>query len=291
MNASAEEIERAAASMERLSEIFETAPAIRDSDKTDAGIISLDGRIEFDSVAFKYADNLPAVLQDLSFVVPAGSSLAIVGRTGSGKTTLTELLPRLLEATSGVIALDGHPIDTIPVEVLRASIGYVPQDVFLFSDSISNNIAFGRMNASAEEIERAAEEADLLDSINDFQEGFDTFVGERGITLSGGQKQRTSIARALIRRPNILILDDALSAVDMGTEQTILKNLRSQFGERTIVIVSHRISAVQDADQIIVLDEGHIAEFGSHATLVRAGGLYADLHHKQQLEEELDLIE
>ena len=172
--------------------------------------------------------------------------------------------------------------------LFRSAIGYVPQDVFLFSDTVAGNISFGRMKADRSEVETAAAEADLLENVSDFKEGFETFVGERGITLSGGQKQRTSIARALIRRPSILILDDALSAVDVNTERTILGHLREHFGQRTILIVSHRISAVKDADQIIVLDEGRVIEQGTHDALVEQGGFYASLHHKQQLEQEVE---
>lgn len=284
-------IQRAAASMERLSSIMETEPLIRDTDTTNSAIDSIHGHISFENVTFRYTKESDPVLTDINFDVPAGSSLAIVGRTGAGKTTLVELLPRLLDTTSGTVRIDGEEIRSIPIDVLRASIGYVPQEVFLFSDSVANNIAFGRMNANREQIERAAKDADLLENVGEFQDGFETFVGERGVTLSGGQKQRTSIARALVREPDILILDDALSAVDVGTERTILGNLRAQFGKRTIVIVSHRISAVQDADQIIVLEAGRIVEHGSHASLVKSGGLYASLYRKQQLEEELESIE
>lgn len=284
-------IQRAAASMERLTKILQAEPQIRDDDRTDHTIDSVKGRITFENVSFCFSPDDEPVLSDLSFDVPAGSSLAIVGRTGAGKTTLVELLPRLLDSSSGIIRIDGHDIRTIPISVLRDSIGYVPQEVFLFSDSVSNNIAFGRMHAGQKEIERAAADADLLENVRDFQDGFNTFVGERGITLSGGQKQRTSIARALIREPDILILDDALSAVDVSTERTILENLRAQFGQRTIVIVSHRISAVQDADQIIVLDHGKIVEHGAHFTLVKSGRLYASLYRKQQLEDELASID
>jgi ATP-binding cassette subfamily B protein len=229
-------------------------------------------------------------LDHVSFKIEAGKTLAIVGRTGSGKTTLSELILRLYDANSGSVMIDGHDIRTIPLDTLRQSASYVSQDVFLFSDSLANNIAFGKPEAEDEIIRKAAHEADLLENIEGFDEGFETMVGERGIALSGGQKQRTSIARALIREPNILILDDALSAVDTETEATILGSLRQHYGKRTVVIVSHRISAVQDADLILVMDEGRITQSGTHDELLDLGGLYADLYTKQLLEEEIAAI-
>lgn len=280
-------VQRGAASMARLNRIFDTEPAITDGPQTDPSITTLQGALAFRKVGFRYTPDGEPVLHDLDFGVSAGSTLAIVGRTGSGKTTLVELIPRLLDATEGTVLIDGQDVRTIPLDVLRSHIGYVPQDVFLFSDSIANNIAFGEMDATAEAIEAAAREAELLGNIQDFPEGFETKVGERGITLSGGQKQRTSIARALIRRPAILILDDALSAVDTNTERLILGHLRQHYGQRTVVIVSHRISAVQDADLILVLDGGTIAERGTHADLLAHDGRYASLYRKQQLEAEL----
>ncbi len=280
-------VQRAAASMIRLNEVLDAEPSIPFNAATDT-TPALEGRITFRNASFRHADREEKALDDVSFDVPAGTTLAIVGRTGSGKTTLVEMIPRLLDVQDGVVEIDGRDIREWPLETVRASIGYVPQDVFLFSDTVSGNIAFGQMEAGAEDVEEAAREADLLENIGSFRDGFETMVGERGITLSGGQKQRTSIARALIRRPRILILDDALSAVDVNTERTILSHLRSHFGKRTVVIVSHRVSAVQDADQIIVLDEGRIVERGTHAELVELGGFYAALHHKQQLEQEVE---
>ena len=280
-------IQRASASMSRLAVIFDTEPAIQDTADTNPHIKDIQGGIAFEGVGFRYTDGGPWVLKDVNFAVEPGQTLAIVGRTGSGKTPLIDMIGRLLDPTEGRVLMDGTDIRQIAVQTLRTSIGYVPQDVFLFSDTVANNIAFGKLDADREAIEQAAREAELLDNITDFPEGFETFVGERGITLSGGQKQRSSIARALIRRPRILILDDALSAVDTNTESKILPHLHAQFGERTIVIVSHRISAVQAADLILVLDEGRIIEKGNHEQLLEHEGLYADLYQKQLLEAEI----
>ncbi len=280
-------VQRAAASMARLNEIFDTAPALFDGERTDPAITRIAGRISFRHVSFRFSQDGPDVLRDVSFDVPAGATLALVGRTGAGKSTLVEMIPRLLDPTQGVVEIDGRDVREIPLGTLRRSIGYVPQEVFLFSDTVANNIAFGKMEATPEEIEDAARQAELLDNVLEFPKGFDTFVGERGITLSGGQKQRASIARALIRDPRILILDDALSAVDVNTERNILGHLRQHYGRRTIVIVSHRISAVQEADLILVLDDGGIVERGTHAELLRLDGFYAALYRKQQLEAEI----
>jgi ATP-binding cassette, subfamily B, multidrug efflux pump len=283
-------VQRASASMIRLNELLDTEPAIADDVRTDESVEDVSGSISFRGVSYRYEGSEAAAVADVSIEVPAGSTLAIVGRTGSGKSTLVEMIPRVIDPTEGEVLIDGIDVRSIPVGVLRSSIGYVPQEVFLFSDTISNNIAFGELEAHDDQVEQASREADLLENVVEFPSGFETFVGERGITLSGGQKQRTSIARAIIRRPPILILDDALSAVDTNTERRILDALREHYGRRTIVIVSHRISAVQDADQIVVLDEGRIVERGDHASLLDANGLYAEFHRKQLLEAEIDSL-
>lgn len=281
-------VQQAAASANRFWEIIDAAPDVRDSDRTDFSIRRITGELAFDNVRFRYTPAGPDVLRDVSFRVPAGTTLGVVGRTGAGKTTLIELIPRLIEPTTGTVRIDGCDVQEIPLEVLRSHIGYVPQDVFLFSDTIANNIAFGEPDIDEQPIRQAALEADLLENVDGFPQGFQTRIGERGITLSGGQKQRTAIARALVRDPAILILDDALSAVDTRTEDTILGHLAHHYGRRTIVIVSHRISAVQDADQIIVLDDGAIAERGNHLELLQRAGLYSALYRKQLLEAELE---
>ena len=279
-------VQQASASMSRINEILDTEPTVADPASGPLAA-TVEGRLSFDDVTYRYSEDGPAVLNSVSFEVPAGTSVGIVGRTGSGKSTLVELVPRLMDPTSGTVRVDGRDVREMPLETLRGAIGYVPQEVFLFSDTVGNNIAFGVPEAEDDAIRSAAREADLLANVEGFPLGFETRVGERGITLSGGQKQRTAIARALIRRPPILLFDDALSAVDTRTEATILGNLRSHFGQRTVVVVSHRISAVQDADQILVLDAGRIAEQGTHDELIAAGGAYATLYRKQQLEAEL----
>ncbi|MDT0631738.1 ABC transporter ATP-binding protein [Rubrivirga sp. S365] len=301
-------IQQASASMSRIAQILDTPPTVTDALAAGDGAAgraggvevsagrgaggdgaggAVEGRLAFDHVTYRYTPDGPPVLDDVSFDVPAGSSVGVVGRTGAGKSTLVELVPRLMDPTEGRVLIDGVDAREIPLQTLRGAIGYVPQEVFLFSDTVGNNVAFGVPDAGEEQVREAAEEADLLANVEDFPRGFDTRVGERGITLSGGQKQRAAIARALIRRPPILIFDDALSAVDTRTEATILENLRAQFGQRTVVVVSHRVSAVQDADQIVVLDDGRVAERGTHAELVAQGGAYAEMVRKQQLEDEL----
>jgi ATP-binding cassette subfamily B protein len=280
-------IQRASASVLRLQNIMDREPDIDDGPQTNPAIQSLDGHITFRDVWYQYEDEDEPALRGVSFDLPADQTLAIVGRTGSGKSTLVRMIPRLLQPDTGTVAIDGHEIETIPLRTLREHMGYVPQDVFLFSDTVANNIAFGDLDAERDEIRAAAAEADLVENVEDFPDGFDTYVGERGITLSGGQKQRTSIARALIRDPRVLVFDDALSAVDTATERNILRSLRERQGNHTLVIVSHRLSAVQEADLILVMEQGEIVQRGNHETLVDEEGLYADLYEKQLLEEEI----
>ncbi|MGE3578615.1 MAG: ABC transporter ATP-binding protein [Vicinamibacterales bacterium] len=279
-------IQRGLASWGRMLEIFDQAPAIADAaDPVQVGTIR--GDVEFRHLTFRYGDRL--VLDDVSAVLPAGSVTAIVGATGSGKSTLLSLLPRLHDAPPGTVFVDGVDVRRIPLSTLRGAIGFVPQEPFLFSDSLAGNIAFGVPEAEAtrERVEAAAHVARLDHDVADFPQGYDTSVGERGITLSGGQKQRTAIARALMVDPRILILDDALSAVDTYTEEEILRRLRGAMTGRTAILVSHRVSTVRDADQILVLHQGRIAERGRHDELVALNGLYAELHRRQLLEEEL----
>jgi ATP-binding cassette subfamily B protein len=278
--------QRGMASMGRMHSIMSIEPTIRDSGESLGHPI--EGHIEFRDLTFSYGEAREPALRDINLRIDAGQTVAFVGGVGSGKSTMMNLVTRLLDAEPGQVLIDGRSIRDIPLSLLRSSIGYVPQETFLFSETIAENIAFGVEHATAEDIERAATEAGIAEDIREFPEGFETLVGERGITLSGGQKQRTAIARALIRRPRILILDDALSSVDTYTEEKILGHLRRIMSGRTSLIVSHRVSTVKDADLIVVLDdEGRIAERGTHDTLIARRGLYAELYEKQLLEEEL----
>jgi len=251
------------------------------------------GEIEFRHLTFTYPTGPngtpgPPVLRDISLHVPAGSTLAIVGPTGSGKSTLAALIARLWEAPPGTLFIDGRPIREYPLETLRRGIGYVPQDTFLFSETIRENIAFGVEDSTEEHVLEAAEIASISGEILSFPARFDTMVGERGITLSGGQKQRTSLARAILRQPRILVLDDSLSSVDTDTEERILRRLRDVMRQRTTILIAHRISTVKGADQIVVMREGQVVERGTHEELLALGGYYADLYQKQLLEEELE---
>jgi ATP-binding cassette subfamily B protein len=281
-------VQRAAASTKRIGKILDESTDIFESATVDTSISAVEGTITFKNVSFKYLPEFPYALNDLSFSIPKGCSLGIVGSVGSGKSTLVNLLPRLYDISEGQILIDGKDIKTIPLRTLRNSIGVVPQESFLFSMSIENNIQFGRAEATMQEIIEASDIAQLTQEVEKFPEGFKTIVGERGITLSGGQKQRTSIARAVIRKPSILILDDALSAVDTDTEERILKGLKSIMSDRTTILISHRVSTVKNAEQIIVLDDGMIAESGTHETLLKLGGQYAEMYSRQLLEEEIE---
>jgi ATP-binding cassette subfamily B protein len=317
--------QRGAASMGRLTYILNAQPNIDDRDAKVPADKELRGEIEFRDLTFTYptllsgdgnaggaasngasankghsrkaganngtgasANSSHPILSNINLTVPAGSTLAIIGPTGSGKTTLAALVARLWEAPAGELLIDGRPIREWPLETLRRAIGYVPQDTYLFGDTLGENIAFGLPQYDSERVREAAKVASLEGDIEDFTEKYETVVGERGITLSGGQKQRTAIARALVRDPKILILDDSLSAVDTQTEERILSRLRGIMAGRTTILISHRTSTVQDADQIVVLRDGQIIERGKHEDLLARGGYYADLYHKQLLEEELE---
>ncbi len=285
-------IQRGTASVARIDALLQEQPAIADQPnqlaprQADDSAPAMQGDVEFRHLSFRY-DTGPEILHDISLHIPAGGSLAIVGPTGSGKSTLVSLIPRLHDAPEGEVLIDGLPIRQWPLAVLRAGVGFVPQETFLFSTTLQDNIAFGRPAASYDEVLAAAQTAHIGKEILEFPQGFRTVVGERGLTLSGGQKQRSAIARALIREPRILILDDALASVDTYTEEQILNGLRTAMQGRTTLLIAHRASTARNADRIAVLVEGRIAELGTHDQLLTRGGYYADLYEKQSLEEEI----
>jgi len=278
------------ASLKRIISIMEEKPEFADDSHTDHSITQINGEIEFKNVCFSYHADEPEILCHINLKIKRGSTIAIVGPTGSGKSSLVNLIPRLNEPHTGQILFDGHDIRKIPLRVLRTSIGYVPQESFLFSDSLQENIVFGLTDYQNKEIEKAIEISQLNRDMDQFPNGLQTIVGERGITLSGGQKQRTAISRAVIKNPQILILDDSLSAVDTYTEEEILKHLKDVVKNCTAIIVSHRISSIKNADEIIVLDEGKIAESGNHDKLLKNKGLYYKLYRRQLLEKSLQEI-
>ncbi|MFH1502548.1 MAG: ABC transporter ATP-binding protein [Candidatus Eisenbacteria bacterium] len=280
-------MQRGAASMGRINKILETDPEIADrAGATD--LADVRGDIEFRGVTFSYEGAIEPALRDVDVTVPSGATLGVLGRTGSGKSTLVNLLLRIYEPTDGVVLLDGHDVCGLTLSSLRGNIGYVPQDTFLFSDTVRENIRFGAPEATDERVAEAARVAGMLEEIESFPGGMDTLVGERGVTLSGGQKQRIAIARALLVDPAVVVLDDALSSVDTATEERIQQELKSALKERTSVIVSHRISSIRHADEIIVLDDGRIIERGTHDELVALAGLYQTIYERQLLEAEMD---
>ena len=276
-------VQQAEASQKRINAFLKQTPSVYNTQKNTNDI---KGKISFQEVYFTYQDTNITALKGISFTVDQGKTLAIIGKTGCGKTTVLELIGRMYNANSGQIKIDDIPIKDINLHSLRSSIGYVPQDPFLFSDTLNNNIKFGKNNASDQEVIDAAKNAVVHENIINFSKGYDTVLGERGITLSGGQKQRVSIARAFIKSPQILLLDDCLSAVDTETEEQILKNLEKITKNRTTIIVSHRISSAKNADHIIVLDEGEILQEGSHNQLISQDGYYKALY-EQQLQDAL----
>jgi ATP-binding cassette subfamily B multidrug efflux pump len=280
-------IQRGAASMGRLNRIFEEVPEISDSPEAIwSGLLK--GRIEMRGLTFSHGNGGNPLLRDIHLTVHEGEKIVIVGRTGSGKTVLCDLLVRILESSEGSIFYDRIEIHHIPLKVLRRDIGYVPQDTLLFSDTIRENIAFGRLDATEEEIEEAARIAQIYDEVMEFPEGMNTVIGEKGITLSGGQRQRVAIARAILMNPPVFILDDALSSVDIQTEEHILEGMERFLHGKTSILITHRIAPLRRADRIIVLDEGRVVEMGDHPTLLSKGGIYADLYWQRQLEEELE---
>ncbi len=278
-------VQQAEASQKRINEFLNEVPAIQNLVEEET---SITGKIEFREVTFKYPDTGITALKDVSFTVNNGETLSIVGNTGSGKSTILELIGRLYDVQEGTITIDGNDLKNLNLNNLRGSIGYVPQDAFLFSDTLRNNIKFGKADATDEEVENAAKLAVVHKNIKGFAKGYDTILGERGISLSGGQKQRVSIARAIIKDPQILLFDDCLSAVDTETEEEILKNLQRVSKNKTTIIVSHRVSSAKNADKIIVLEEGKIIQHGTHSELVNIDGYYKELYMKQLLEKEIE---
>ena len=281
--------ERGAASMGRIQAILDEKPEIFDDEQVKWGIKDIEGEIEFRDLNFAYPDGTP-VLKGINLKIERGKTLAIVGGTGSGKSTLVNLIPRIRQAARGTVFVDGVDIQDIPLNVLRSSIGVVEQEPFLFSDYLRNNIAYGLETPEEEQIRDAAHTADLLEQIEEFPDGLETFLGERGMTISGGQRQRTALARAIIIKPKILILDDAFANVDTQTEDTILSRLTEIMKDRTTILISHRISTVKGADHIVVLDEGSIVEAGTHEQLLEQNGIYAGIYETQLLQEELEKL-
>lgn len=283
-------IQQAEASMKRLNKILHEPYEIQDSEETDFSISEIKGEIEFKNVSFRYNNNAGDVLKSLNLKIPTGTTIAIMGATGSGKTTFINLIPRLYDVTGGQLLIDGKDVRTIPLEVLRKNIGYVQQEPFLFSDTLENNLCYGLEKTDKNKMLEAARIAQFDKDVKDFPKGYDTIIGERGITLSGGQKQRASITRAIVIEPTILILDDSFSSVDTHTEEEILKKLKSFMKGRTSILISHRVSTVKDADQIIVIQNNTITEIGTHEELIALGGFYSDVYYKQLLEKELEEI-
>ncbi|KAA2238659.1 ABC transporter ATP-binding protein [Chitinophaga agrisoli] len=282
-------IQRAAASQQRLNEFLQVEPNIKNS--PDAQSVALQGSIRFEHVSFTYPHTGIQAIKDFDLHIQRGQKVAVIGRTGSGKSTLAQLLLRMYDPQQGRVLLDGHDIRGLRLDSLRSQISYVPQDVFLFSDNITNNIRFGMPTAGVEAVKQAARQASVEKDILNFKEGFDTMIGERGVTLSGGQKQRISIARALIMDPNILVFDDCLSAVDARTEKEIIGNLYAYLKDKTAIIITHRIFALFEFDKIIVLDDGKIVETGTHEELMSSNGYYAELYARQQSGEEESVTE
>jgi ATP-binding cassette subfamily B protein len=276
-------IQRASASQKRINEFLNTKPEIVSISNEK---IDLKGGIEFKNVSFKYPDTGIQAIKNISFNVEPGQFLAIIGRTGSGKSTIANLLMRMYDAENGDILIDNHKIENLDLNNYRQQLGFVPQEVFLFSDTIFNNIAFGLSVADPDQVKQAAKNAALFENILGFEKGFDTMIGERGITLSGGQKQRLSIARAIIKEPQILIFDDCLSAIDTKTEEEILNNLGRLMKNKTSILIAHRVSTIKNADKILVMDRGEIIEQGTHQALMALKGSYFELFEKQLLEEQ-----